>query len=92
MRLLSVPKYENKTFNHFTPIKGQASALARLTLLIPSRYCDGCGGTGVHYEGGHAVTCKSCYFNQAPLERGKMWCKTCRDPSTGMPTGIVSAP
>jgi hypothetical protein len=27
-RLKSAPKHENRTYNHFTPIKGQASALA----------------------------------------------------------------
>ncbi|MGA3291185.1 MAG: hypothetical protein ABSD42_13210, partial [Candidatus Bathyarchaeia archaeon] len=32
--LKSAPKPENKTYNHFTPIKGQASAQKRASLLI----------------------------------------------------------
>ncbi|MGA3291313.1 MAG: hypothetical protein ABSD42_13865, partial [Candidatus Bathyarchaeia archaeon] len=37
--LKSAPKPENKTYNHFTPIKGQASALAN-----KSGYCRSCYG------------------------------------------------
>jgi hypothetical protein len=33
-RLKSAPKSENKNYNHFTPISGQASALAKQHLEV----------------------------------------------------------